>query len=173
MRRKSLADIECPIARSLDLVGDAWTLLILRDALLGAARFQDFQERLGMPPNTLTRRLALLTERGLLVRRLYAEKPARERYELTEMGADLAPVLLAFSSWGNRWLSPQGPVLECIDPETGRLLEPTVVDRCSLRPLRAGGVALRAGRGASRELRQRLPTHVMFGAPSVAGGSEP
>jgi DNA-binding HxlR family transcriptional regulator len=173
MRRKSLADIECPIARALDLVGDSWTLLILRDALLGAARFQDFQAGLGMPPSTLTRRLALLTEQGLLVRRLYAEKPARECYELTEMGRDLAPVLLAFSSWGNRWLSPKGPVLECIDPESGQLLEPTVVDKRSLRQLRAGGVALRAGRGASRELRQRLPTYVMFGAPAVAEGSEP
>lgn len=169
MRRKSLAEIECPIARSLDLVGDAWTLLILRDALLGATRFQDFQARLGMPPTTLTRRLALLTEQGLLARREYEQKPPRERYELTEMGADLAPVLLAISSWGNRWLSPSGPVLECVDPQTGALVEPTVMDRRTLRPLRAGNVALRAGCGASRQLRQSLPGHVLFGA--AAGGA--
>lgn len=164
MQRKSLSDLECPIARSLDLVGDAWTLLVLRDALLGARRFQDFQARLGMPPNTLARRLSLLTERGLLARRSYETKPPRECYELTEMGADLAPVLLALSSWGNRWLSPEGPVLECMDPTTGALIEPVVVDKRSLRPLRAGNVALRAGRGASRRLRQMLPGHVMFGA---------
>lgn len=167
MRRKSLAEIECPIARTLDLVGDAWTLLILRDALLGATRFQDFQEGLGMPPSTLTRRLDQLTEQGLLTRRTYEHKPPRDRYELTEMGADLAPVLLAISSWGNRWLAPHGAPLECMDPETGERVEPIVVDRRSLRPLRAGTVALRTGPGASRQLRQRLPGHVRFGA--VAG----
>ena len=168
MRRKSLSDFECPIARALDLVGDAWSLLILRDALLGATRFQDFQDRLGMPPNTLTRRLSLLTEQGLLARRVYEQKPRRERYELTEMGADLAPVLLALSSWGNRWLAPDGPLLECVDPDTGCAIEPTVVDRRSLRPLRAGGVALRAGRGASLELRRRLPGHILFGSAETA-----
>jgi DNA-binding HxlR family transcriptional regulator len=163
MRRKSLADVECPIARSLDLVGDAWTLLILRDALLGAARFQDFQDGLGMPPTTLARRLALLTEQGLLTRRQYEQKPPRERYELTEMGAELAPVLLALSSWGNRWLAPDGPILECFDPRTGCTVEPVVVDKHSARPLRAGSVMLRAGRGASSELRRRAARGVWFG----------
>lgn len=163
VRRKSLSDIECPIARSLDLVGEAWTLLIVRDALLGATRFQDFQERLGMPPSTLTRRLEQLTEQGLLARTVYEEKPVRERYELTEKGADLAPVLLALSAWGNRWLSPEGPPLECVDPDTGALVEPIVVDRRTKRQLLAGGVALRAGCGASRELKKKLPTRVLFG----------
>jgi DNA-binding HxlR family transcriptional regulator len=168
VRRKSLADLECPIARSLDLVGDAWTLLILRDALLGATRFQDFQERLGMPPSTLTRRLGQLTEQGLLARRVYEHSPARERYELTEKGADLAPVLLVLSSWGNRWLSPEGPVLECVDPETGQAIEPTVVDRRSRRSLGVGTVALRCGRGASKELKRNLPGYVMFGRAAEA-----
>lgn len=168
MRRKSLADFECPIARSLDLVGDAWSLLILRDALLGATRFQDFQARLGMPPNTLTRRLTLLTEQGLLTRRQYEDRPPRERYELTEMGTELLPVLLAFSAWGNRWLSPEGPVLECVHAVTGAPLEPCVVDKRSREPLGVGTVSLRAGRGASAELKRRLPRPVPFG---LAGGS--
>lgn len=163
MRRKSLSEIECPIARTLDLVGDAWTLLILRDALLGSTRFRDFQEGLGMPPSTLTRRLDQLTEQGLLARRTYEQKPLRDCYELTEMGADLAPVLLAISSWGNRWLAPNGAPLECVDPSTGERVEPMVVDRRSMRPLHAGTVALRTGPGASRQLRQRLPGQVLFG----------
>ena len=167
MRRRSLADIECPIARSLDLVGDAWSLLILRDALLGARRFQDFQERLDMAPNTLTRRLGALVEQGLLARRVYEQKPLRERYELTEMGTDLAPILLAFASWGNRWLSPRGPVLECVDPQSGCGVEPLVVDAHNLRPLRAGMVALRAGRGASAALRRKMPGQVLFGIAEV------
>ncbi|HVY26491.1 MAG TPA: helix-turn-helix domain-containing protein [Polyangiaceae bacterium] len=166
MRRKSLCELECPIARSLDLVGEAWTLLILRDALLGATRFQDFQERLGMPPSTLSRRLEQLTEQGLLERSVYEEKPVRERYQLTEKGADLAPVLLALSAWGNRWLAPDGPPLECVDPETGVLVEPVVVDRRTKRELSAGRVALRAGGGASRELKRKLPTQVLFGRAS-------
>jgi hypothetical protein len=103
---------------------------------------------------------------------VYEHKPPRECYELTEMGEDLAPILLALSSWGNRWLSPLGPVLECMDPNSGRLVEPVVVDKCSLRPLRAGSVALRTGRGASQALKRRLPGHVMFG-PAPAGGSAP
>jgi DNA-binding HxlR family transcriptional regulator len=168
MRRKSLADVECPIARALDLVGDAWTLLILRDALLGAARFQDFQDGLGMPPTTLARRLSQLTEQGLLTRRQYEQKPPRERYELTEMGAELAPVLLALSSWGNRWLAPNGPILECFDPQTGCTVEPVVVDKHSARPLRAGTVKLRAGRGASSELRRSAAAGVWFGQAVTA-----
>ncbi len=167
MQRKSFADIECPIARSLDQVGDAWSLLILRDALLGATRFQDFQQRLGMPPTTLTRRLALLTEQGLLIRRLYEQKPERERYLLTEKGEGILPVLLALASWGNRWLAPQGPVLECVDATSGEPIEPVLVDSRTLRPLTMGTVALRAGRGASRGLRQKLPQPVPFGACPV------
>ena len=114
---------------------------------------------------------AALTEQGLLTRRCYEQKPPRECYELTEMGEELAPVLLALSSWGNRWLSPQGPVLECMDPSSGNLVEPMVVDRRSLRPLRAGTVALRTGRGASAALKRRLPGHVMFGAVRASGSA--
>ena len=169
MKRKSLADIECPIARSLDLVGDAWSLLILRDALLGATRFQEFQERLGMAPNTLARRLAALTEQGLLVRRTYERKPPRDRYELTAKGADMLPVLLTLSRWGNRWLSPNGPALECVDPATGSVLDPIVVDRRTLSPMSAGKVALRAGRGASRGLRRKLPGSIVFGRSGAEG----
>ena len=165
--------MECPIARSLDAVGDGWSLLILRDALLGATRFQDFQQQLGMPPNTLTSRLAALTERGLLARRRYEEKPPRDRYELTAMGAEILPVLLALSAWGNRWLAPEGALLECVDPETSALVEPIVVDKRTLRPLQAGNVALRAGRGASRRLRQALPQHVLFGSVPAGDRGRP
>jgi DNA-binding HxlR family transcriptional regulator len=173
MQRKSFATMECSIGRSLDVVGDAWSLLILRDALLGATRFQDFQDRLGMPPNTLARRLALLTDHGILVRRRYEAKPAREQYELTAKGADLAPVLLALSSWGSRWLAPDGAPLEWVDPVSGALLEPIVVDKRTLRPLAAGNVALRAGPGASRALRRKLPERVRFGAAPVAERGNP
>ena len=172
MQRKSFAEMECPIARSLEQVGDGWSLLILRDALLGARRFQEFQDGLGMAPNTLARRLATLTDQGLLARRRYEEHPPRESYELTLKGRELAPVLLALSTWGNRWLAPGGAPLECTDPLTGALVEPIVVDKRTLRPLVAGNVALRAGAGASAALRRSLPTHVMFGSASQDAGGE-
>ena len=84
MQRKSFAVLECNIARSIEEVGDGWSLMIMRNALLGAKRFQDFEAQLSAPPNTLARRLQSLTERGFFVRRTYEARPLREEYELTE-----------------------------------------------------------------------------------------
>jgi len=156
------------MARSLEQVGDGWSLLLLRDALLGARRFQEFEQRLGIAPTTLTRRLDELTRLGLLARRSYEQRPPREEYELTAKGNDLAPILLALSAWGNRWLAPRGAPLECVDAETGEPIEPIVVDRCTLKPLVSGTVALRAGPGASRKLRRALPCPIPFGAAPEA-----
>jgi DNA-binding HxlR family transcriptional regulator len=172
MQRKSFSAMECSIARSLDQMGDGWALLIVRNALLGARRFQDFEETLGIPPNTLSRRLDALIEHRILERRLYEERPPREEYVLTDKGRDLASVLLAFAAWGNRWLSPRGPVIECADPESGRKIEPVVVDRRTGRELSAGRVALRAGPGASERLRKALCRPVLFGRDEAnAGGA--
>src|SRR3954466_11872527 len=106
MQRKSFAEMECNIARSVEEVGDGWSLMILRNALLGAKRFQDFEAQLEVPPTTLARRLQTLTARGFFVRRAYATHPAREEYELTAKGLDFLPVLLSLAAWGSRWLSP-------------------------------------------------------------------
>jgi DNA-binding HxlR family transcriptional regulator len=164
MRRRSFADMECAIARSLDQTGDGWTLLIVRNALLGARRFQEFEDTLAIPPNTLTRRLEALIEHGIVKRRCYAARPRREEYLLTAKGRDLASVLLAFAAWGNRWLAPGGAAIEFADPATGQRIEPIVVDRKSRRELAAGRVALCAGPGASRQLRASLARPVLFGS---------
>jgi DNA-binding HxlR family transcriptional regulator len=163
MERTSFADMHCPIARSLDQVGEGWSLLILRDALLGARRFQDFEERLAIPPNTLARRLKRLCERGLLEPRRYTEHPPRDEYALTDKSRDLLPVLLSLAAWGNRWLAPEGAALLPVDPSSGRPLEPLLVDRKTLRPLRYGGVALKAGPGAPAALRRALSRPALFG----------
>src|SRR5712675_1068201 len=92
MRHKSFDDMQCPIARSLERVGEWWSMLILRDALLGLARFDEFQESLGIAPNILTRRLKALVEAGLLERRRYSERPPRDEYILTRAGQDFRPV---------------------------------------------------------------------------------
>jgi DNA-binding HxlR family transcriptional regulator len=95
---------DCPVARTLDIIGERWTILMLRDLLLqGPRRFQDFQESLaGVAPNTLSARLKTLESQGLIARRLYSEHPPRLEYYLTEKGKSLGPVLKALREWGQR-----------------------------------------------------------------------
>ncbi len=92
----------CPIARTLDVVGEWWTLLIVRDALLGARRFDEFK-RTGIADTTLTARLKRLTKEGVLERRRYQIRPDRYEYLLTAKGRALAPVIAALKSWGKEW----------------------------------------------------------------------
>jgi DNA-binding HxlR family transcriptional regulator len=123
--------MQCPIARSLERVGEWWSILILRDALRGLTRFDEFQKNLGIAPNMLTRRLNGLVATGLLERRRYSERPARFEYVLTERGRDFRPVLWALMAWGNRHFAPEGPSVMLVDEETGRAAEPVLVDRAS------------------------------------------
>jgi DNA-binding HxlR family transcriptional regulator len=129
MRHTSLSDMPCPIARSLDRVGEWWSILILRDALRGVTRFEDFRRSLGVAPNMLTRRLGALVEAGLLERRQYSEHPPRDEYVLTDRGRDFRPVLLSLLAWGNRHFAPEGPSVEIVHRVTGLPAEPVLVDR--------------------------------------------
>jgi len=108
MRRKSFAGMSCSVAASLEEVGDWWTLLIVRDALLGLRRFEDFRESLGIARNILSNRLERLVRSGILERRTYQEHPPRKEYRLTEKGRDLLPVIVTLTRWGDRWLWPPG-----------------------------------------------------------------
>lgn len=94
--------LECPVARTLDIIGESWTILILRDLLLeGPRKFRDFERSLsGIGPNTLSSRLKRLEEHGIVVRRFYGERPPRAQYVLTEKGRALGPVLKALRDWG-------------------------------------------------------------------------
>src|ERR1700722_5067640 len=136
MRRKSFEDLQCPIARSLERVGEWWSILILRDAFKGATRFDQFAKSLGIAPNMLTRRLGALVESGLLERRLYSEKPPRHEYVLTERGRDFRPVLWALVAWGNKHFQPEGETMIVVDSETGEPAEPVLIDARSGRVLR-------------------------------------
>jgi DNA-binding HxlR family transcriptional regulator len=165
MKRKSFGEFECCIARALDEIGDPWSFLILRHALLGARRFSDFEDALEIPSSTLARRLLDLTERGLVTRRLFDERPPRVDYELTDKGRELLPMVLLLASWGERWASPLGAPLELVDAKTGTRVEPMVVDRATGRELLPGTVALRPGPSASPELSQAVLTRrPVFGA---------
>jgi DNA-binding HxlR family transcriptional regulator len=172
MQRKSFADMECNIARSVEEVGDAWSLLILRNALLGAKRFQDFEAQLAVPPTTLARRLSSLTARGFFVRREYAAHPPREEYELTAKGLDFLPVLLCLAAWGGRWLSPGGAPLELVHPQTGASIRPSLIDACTGEELLAGQVGVQPGPGASQGLRRAMKhQRPVFGAGSSERGA--
>ena len=102
MRYVSLAAMPCPIARTLDLVGEWWTLLLIRDALQGARRFEDFKKT-GIADNILAARLKKLVDAGIFERHLYQSGPDRYEYALTERGRELGPVVFALRSWGRRW----------------------------------------------------------------------
>lgn len=136
MQHKGFDNMPCPIARSLERVGEWWSILILRDAFKGVARFDQFQKSLGIAPNMLTRRLNTLVESGLLERRLYSEKPPRHEYVLTERGRDFRPVLWALVSWGNKHFPPEGETVVVVDAETGEQADPILVDSHSGRVLR-------------------------------------
>jgi DNA-binding HxlR family transcriptional regulator len=135
MRRKSFETMSCPIARSLERVGEWWSILILRDAFRGSTRFEQFQKSLDIAPNMLTRRLNALVESGLLERHRYSQHPPRDEYLLTERGRDFRPVLWTLLAWGNRHFAPEGPNVVIVDGETGELAEPILVDRRSGRPI--------------------------------------
>ena len=108
MRQTSFAQMACSMARSLELIGDWWTPLIIRDLQLGIDRFDALAEDLGISRNLLTTRLAHLTRHGIVARRRYSDHPPRDRYVLTQAGQELVPVLLALTAWGDRWATPEG-----------------------------------------------------------------
>ncbi len=107
MRKASFADMHCSVAQSLEVIGEWWTLLILRDAFLGYRRFEDFVQRLGIARNVLTSRLETLVGAGVLERRPYDEARGRYDYLLTDKGRALWPVMTALRQWGDEWILGQ------------------------------------------------------------------
>ncbi len=134
MDHEKFSEGPCPVARALIRVGDAWSMLILRDAGYGRTRFDQFRQSLGIAPNILTRRLAALTEAGLLEKRRYSEKPPRDEYVLTEKGRDFLPVLAVIGAWGSKHYG-EGGTTRGVDVDTGATIDPMVVDRSTGRPL--------------------------------------
>ena len=156
MQRTSFKGMRCPIARSLERVGEWWSILILRDALRGATRFDQFQKSLAIAPNMLTRRLQGLVEAGLLERRLYCQHPPRYEYVLTRAGRDFQPVIVALLTWGNKHFAPEGPSVLLAHATTGAVADPVLVDRSSGRPVTAREFGFVAGPAAGRRLRMKL-----------------
>jgi DNA-binding HxlR family transcriptional regulator len=170
MQHTDFGDMRCPIARSLERVGEWWSILILRDAFQGLTRFDQFQKSLGIAPNMLTRRLNTLVDSGLLERRLYSERPPRHEYVLTPRGRDFRTVLWALVAWGNKHFSPEGESIVVVDAATGERAEPVVVDGRSGRPLRVPEFTVIAGPAADERTRQRYSK--VNSAPLLNGQQE-
>jgi DNA-binding HxlR family transcriptional regulator len=127
MQLTSLADWNCSIAKTLDVVGEWWTLLILRDAFRGTRRFDDFQASLGLARSVLTARLRKLTDQGVLERLVYSEHPPRYEYYLTEKGKSLFPLIAVLLQWGDTWApGPGGPPVVLVHDACGHITEPVL-----------------------------------------------
>lgn len=150
--RTSTAGWPCSIARAVDVLGDPWTLLVLREAFYGVRRFDELQANLGVGRAVLSRRLDGLVEEGLLERRRYQDRPPRHEYVLTPAGRDSWPVLATLLSWGERHRAdPDGPPILLVDDRTGAPVTPVVVDAHTGAALDPRGVRVVPRSDAARE----------------------
>jgi DNA-binding HxlR family transcriptional regulator len=153
MKRTSFADWPCSIARTVELLGDWWTPLVLREAFFGVCRFDDFEKSLGIGRNILIQRLRRLVSEGLLERRKYQDRPTRYEYHLTEKGEDLYPVLAAIVRWGDRWLDEgKGAPALLRHRSCGNVMHAEVVCSECKQPLQARDVMAEPGPGYPVEL---------------------
>jgi DNA-binding HxlR family transcriptional regulator len=148
MLNRTYDDQVCSIARSLELVGDRWTLLIVRDLIFGLTRFDEFLESLGVASNVLTDRLNRLVDEGIAERVRYSERPERFEYRLTPKGRELGPVLLALMQWGDRHISEKPPRIARRRSDRSRVSLALVA--ADGTPVKPGDVELVPGPGARR-----------------------
>ena len=148
MRNTSFASMHCSLAQSLELIGDWWTPLVLRDLYLGLNRFDQFVTDLGISRNLLTARLTTLVDGGLVRRTPYQQNPVRYSYELTDAGQELVPILMALTAWGDRWATPPaGQPIRFTHTTCGKLTTPTVSCSECGDPLEMDDVAPSPGPG--------------------------
>ena len=152
VERKSFSAMHCSVAQCLEVVGEWWSLLIVRDAFLGVTRFDDFQGRLGISRNVLNQRLARLVEAGILVKVPYSEHPPRHDYRLTDKGRDLWPVLTTMRQWGDRYAAPDGPPLELIHERCGHVSDARMICSSCGDGIGPGDVSAKPGPGEVERL---------------------
>ena len=157
MQRSSFSDMPCSVARTLDIIGEWWTLLILRDVFYGVRRFELLRSHLGISRKVLTSRLERLTDEEILKKVLYQTHPSRYEYRLTKKGLDLLPVLLTIMNWGNQWMSEPGmsPVI-FVHKDCGEETTPKLVCSCCGGDLNAHNIYPKAGPGAPSKEIERL-----------------
>lgn len=156
MRWDSLAKENCSLARTLAVIGDRWTLLILRDAFLRVRRFEDFEKSLKIARRVLSERLALLVEHGILAKAAYQERPTRYEYRLTEKGLDLYPALISLVHWGDKhYATKDGPPVLHTHLKCGHDFRSVMTCSECAEPVTARDVAVRASTPADRSRSRR------------------
>jgi DNA-binding HxlR family transcriptional regulator len=162
MQRTSFEDMTCSVAKCLDIVGEWWSLLVVRDAMLGVTRFDDFQARLGISRNILTQRLNRLVDNDILKRVPYSEHPPRSEYRLTAKGRDLWLVIAAMRQWGDRWATAEDTPVRLRHDSCGEVV--TVLPACSHcgQALDARSVSAVPGPGVAADTFYRTPLEAAF-----------
>ena len=152
MRWEDLESENCSLARALSVVGDRWTLMVLRECFLGQRRFEEFEARLGIARHVLADRLKKLTDAGVLSKNVYRERPRREEYRLTEKGLDLHAAMLALIQWGDKYMAgEQGLPIERVHKGCGHVMEALPVCSECGEPVTARDVTVRPGPGANKD----------------------
>ncbi|WP_296448195.1 winged helix-turn-helix transcriptional regulator [Rhodoferax sp. UBA5149] len=149
MSRKRFSEMNCPVAQTLEQIGDWWTLLIIRDALNGVKTFTEFQERTGIAKNILTERLGTLVENGIMVREKTRPEVNRYHYRLTAKGEALLPILIAIIQWGDQWVyGGEGP-LRIVDAKSKETIRPLTIQAADGRPLSRAELRFHPGSAAT------------------------
>jgi DNA-binding HxlR family transcriptional regulator len=158
MKAKSFAGMRCSIAGALEMIGDRWSLLVIRDLSFGLRRYEELQASTGIPAATLAARLKHLEAKGIIERVRYQKRPPRDEYVLTEKGRDLGKVGIALREWGDRWDATGfgQPSIELVDRKTGRPVELALVDAETGKAVPRERIEFRAGPGADDSTRLLL-----------------
>lgn len=157
VKQSRLANKQCSMARAMEVVGDRWSILILREAYYGVKRFDEFEYYVGIAPNILSTRLKKFVDAGVMMRVPLPEHAGRYEYVLTEKGRDFFPAYLALKKWGDDWLAePAGPQVIFRDRAAGRLIEYPGLRTSDGKPLRLEDVEVVAGSGAVPFNRKRF-----------------
>lgn len=151
MKRSDFSNMFCSVARTLDVMGEWWTPLIIRDLLMGNRRFEGLRKSLGISKKILTDRLQSLLASGVIKKHLYEHSPPRYEYVLTEMGEELGPILLAMLSWGDKWLSGEQPPLLVKHIDCGHPLKTRVVCAACGEDVNFNNISAKPGPGMSEE----------------------
>lgn len=148
MRWEDLDREACSVARTLSVVGDRWTLMVLRECFLGTRRFEEFETRLGIARHVLADRLKKLTDAEVLSKSAYQERPRREEYRLTEKGRDLYPVMMTLAQWGDKYMAgPEGAPLLRVHKTCGHVMEGVLTCSDCGEPIAAHDVSVKMGPG--------------------------
>ncbi|GLZ34709.1 HxlR family transcriptional regulator [Lentzea sp. NBRC 105346] len=151
MQRTNFGDMACSIARTMDVIGEPWSPLVLRNVYVGINRFDQLQESLGISRKVLTERLRWLVDHGVLAREEYSSRPPRYEYVLTEKGTELVDLLMVMVRWGDRWLAPDGPPVLYRHHTCGEIAHVELVCSECGKPMHATNVDVLPGPGSGQE----------------------